>query len=431
MTKMKTSAATDLNAVVLQQGARSSRAHQRFLEARQEALYQMGDLIAMQIDQLAATTGIAFTSHADQRKALFGPKQLEAFASGSVVQCFGADFSIYENRRTPRIPNGELLLISRVIAINGERGNLKQGDIQAEYDVPATAWYLHDGSFAAAPQSILMEIALQPCGFLSAYLGSQLLFPEIDFYFRNLNGTIELLAYPDLAGKTIRNHARLLSTVVSGENIIQKFAFELSLDGNVFYRGESTFGFFTRRALMGQGGLDGGKTVAPWRQTLKDATLHLRSALPSLQHAPTGKMRILDHYAVMRDGGKYGKGYVFAKHRIDPTEWYYRCHFYQDAVMPGSLGVEAILQSMQVYATASGLLEGLRAPRFALPCNQPLSWRYRGQVLPAPGEMSIEAHITDVLRLPHETVLLAEASLWCNHTRIYEIKSAAISITEG
>ena len=37
------------------------------------------------------------------------------------------------------------------------------------------------------PYSVLMEIALQPCGLLGAYLGSTLKFPDKNLYFRNKN----------------------------------------------------------------------------------------------------------------------------------------------------------------------------------------------------------------------------------------------------
>ena len=49
-----------------------------------------------------------------------------------------------------------------------------------------------------------------------------------------------------------------------------------------------------------------------------------------------------------RKGGRYGKGYVYASRPVNPQDWFYPFHFYQDPVMPGSLGVEAILEAMQV-----------------------------------------------------------------------------------
>ena len=40
--------------------------------------------------------------------------------------------------------------------------------------------------------------------------------------------------------------------------------FEVAVDGHVFYKGFSSFGFFPKEALAQQVGLDNGKDVAPW-----------------------------------------------------------------------------------------------------------------------------------------------------------------------
>ena len=60
--------------------------------------------------------------------------------------------------------------------------------IWAEYDAPHDAWYYQQNSSTTMPYSVLMEIALQPCGLLGAYLGSTLQFPDQNLYFRNLDG---------------------------------------------------------------------------------------------------------------------------------------------------------------------------------------------------------------------------------------------------
>ena len=61
------------------------------------------------------------------------------------------------------------------------------GEIVAEYDVPLDEWYFSSERQAAMPFAILLEIALQPCGWLAAYLGSALTSKE-DLSFRNLGG---------------------------------------------------------------------------------------------------------------------------------------------------------------------------------------------------------------------------------------------------
>ncbi|HRF98900.1 MAG TPA: hypothetical protein PLZ51_27005, partial [Aggregatilineales bacterium] len=95
--------------------------------------------------------------------------------------------------------------------------------------------------------------------------------------------------------------------------------------------------------------------------------------LVSLQYPPEDKpnfrlpsdmLIFLDRVDVVGDGGTNGLGYVHGYKKIDPSNWFYRCHFYQDPVMPGSLGVEAILQALQVFAMTTGLADEFASPRF-------------------------------------------------------------------
>ena len=57
----------------------------------------------------------------------------------------------------------------------------------AEYDVPPDAWYFAANRSERMPFTVLLEIALQPCGWLAAYCGSALTSPD-DLRFRNLGG---------------------------------------------------------------------------------------------------------------------------------------------------------------------------------------------------------------------------------------------------
>ena len=54
--------------------------------------------------------------------------------------------------------------------------------------------------------------------------------------------------------------------------------------------------------------------------------------------------RIID---ITEEGGEFGKGSVLAEFDVNPDLWFFPCHFFQDPVMPGSLGVEAIIQALQ------------------------------------------------------------------------------------
>ncbi|MFT5110715.1 MAG: 3-hydroxyacyl-[acyl-carrier protein] dehydratase/trans-2-decenoyl-[acyl-carrier protein] isomerase [Parasphingorhabdus sp.] len=52
---------------------------------------------------------------------------------------------------------------------------------------------------------------------------------------------------------------------------------------------------------------------------------------------------------ITTDGGENGKGEVVAELDINPSLWFFDCHFQGDPVMPGCLGVDALWQLIGFY----------------------------------------------------------------------------------
>ena len=60
---------------------------------------------------------------------------------------------------------------------------------------------------------------------------------------------------------------------------------------------------------------------------------------------PMPPMLMMDRVTeISDDGGPHGKGHVVAEFDIDPTLWFFDCHFKGDPVMPGCLGLDALWQ---------------------------------------------------------------------------------------
>ena len=56
-------------------------------------------------------------------------------------------------------------------------------------------------------------------------------------------------------------------------------------------------------------------------------------------------MLMLDRItSITEDGGEYGKGQIIAELDINPELWFFKCHFENDPVMPGCLGLDAMWQ---------------------------------------------------------------------------------------
>ena len=386
------------------------------------------------------------------KQAQYTEAMVDAFATGDITQAFGPEFAIYNigGRRPPRTPNGHLQLLTRVLWSKGQWQDFEAEtphELLAEYDVPAEPWFCRENSHQAyTPYSAIMEIALQPNGFQTASLGSTLLFPDVDLFFRNLDGEGELIRELDLRGKTIQIKSQLLSTAAMNESVIQKFTFELSVEGEVFYVGTSVFGYFTVEALSDQVGMDKGDKMPAWFRSenigadrIQNINLKSTDARNHYYKAPTNKpyyrladsmLDFIEDVTLVVDGGKFNKGYIHSTKKVDATDWFYPDHFHQDPVMPGSLGVEAMFQSLQVYVLNQDLGKDFQNPRFGLVPGK-AKWVYRGQIIPTNQDMTLEVHIKEIRRVEGRLEILADGNLWKEGLRIYSVENIGLSIQEG
>jgi 3-hydroxymyristoyl/3-hydroxydecanoyl-(acyl carrier protein) dehydratase len=354
----------------------------------------------------------------------FDERQIAAAATGSLIDCFGPDFAIYDGRRAPRTPNGPLQLIHRVVSVKGTRMDFRPGsNLVAEVDLPADPWFCPAGAPADIPYAILMEIGLQPCGFLSAHLGSTLLHPEADLYFRNLDGRARLLRAIDPRAQTIRTRVRLLSSIDVGGTILQTFAFRLEAGSSPFYEGEAVFGYFGAADLARQTGLDDATVVEPSCSSEAITVAAGAAAHPYLD--------LLSDVLVCPTGGRTGLGHAASTREIDPTSWFFAAHFHQDPVMPGSLGIEALYQAMRACGRASRHARAFKAPRFVHPVGRDVVWKYRGQITRGDRRMRVEAHITGIHDDGDRVTLVADGDVWKDERRIYAISGAALVMVEG
>ena len=97
---------------------------------------------------------------------------------------------------------------------------------------------------------------------------------------------------------------------------------------------------------------------------------------PGNAQLPAPPMLLFDRITNIDDhGGQYGKGYIEAEFDINPSLWFFDCHFLGDPVMPGSLGLDAMWQLVGFFL---GWIGGAGRGR-ALGCG---AVRFSGQVTP-------------------------------------------------
>lgn len=361
-------------------------------------------------------------------------------AKGDLGTAMGPEFDIYGDRRAPHIPNGDFQFVDRIMRLDGERGVLKPGATMAtEYDSSPEAWYYRDNSAPEPPHCVIMETSLQAAILLGYYLGATLASPDEELAIRNLDGRAAFVRRTDLRGRTIRHETEMLSSQAVPGATLQNFRYRLLADDEVFYEGESLFGYFSDTALANQAGLDSGAYVAPWLEEAGRNAERRDLAVRSDDHwfraqpgsglrLSDGHLRLVDELTLVEEGGEHGRGYLFGRRDIDPADWYFECHFHRDPVMPGSLGVEAVIQGLQAYVMDRGLCDGMGPVRFVTPLDVAMGWSYRGQILRSDGEMSFDAHIKEVRREEGRLLVIADANVWKPGLRIYELTDVAVEV---
>lgn len=71
---------------------------------------------------------------------------------------------------------------------------------------------------------------------------------------------------------------------------------------------------------------------------------------PGNAQLPKPPMLMFDRIThISETGGKYNKGEIIAELDINPELWFFACHFNNDPVMPGCLGVDAMWQLIGFY----------------------------------------------------------------------------------
>ena len=71
---------------------------------------------------------------------------------------------------------------------------------------------------------------------------------------------------------------------------------------------------------------------------------------PGNAQLPAPNMLMMDRITHIDEaGGTYNKGHILAELDIKPDLWFFECHFKNDPVMPGCLGLDAMWQMVGFY----------------------------------------------------------------------------------
>ena len=383
---------------------------------------------------------------------------LMEFTANRTSLCLGPAFVRFDGSNSSRMPAFDLQLVTRVLSVEGmEYGdfhgvdcNPGKGKMTAEFDCPADAWFFQGSTTSDhMPYSILMEIALQVSGVLTSWLKAPLTLDRDDLLFRNLDAKVTLVKDIDLRNKTIKNVTTAKSYSMLGSMGIHTFHVEMSVDNEVFYIVDTSFGWFLPEVFEKQTGMDSGKKRLPWHMVEGKGgnggmeTYSLRSekdvarmfgSVDTSQHQVkrrSDQVNFVDTVHILKKGGKHGMGYASGNKQVNKQDWFFSCHFWCDPVMPGSLGIESMFECMEYWSITQGLTSGFQSASFGHGSGE-TKWKYRGQLTPRNDRMDNEVHIKSVTRNPDGSVdVVADAGLYVDNLRVYGATDLRLRIEES
>lgn len=362
-------------------------------------MYADGKPVVEIVDMSVRLTGLERDDvealwHPREKAVLYDRDSILAFAIGKPSEAFGDRYLPFdEGRAIARLPGPPFAFMDRVVETVGVAWELKAGAAAtAEYDVPADAWYFESNRQVDMPFAVLLEIALQPCGWLAAYCGSALT-SEKDLRFRNLGGRAvqKRPVRPDSG--TLTTEVRLTDVSHSGGMIIERFDMRITDDRGLVFEGDTYFGFFSAEALADQIGIRETQKYQPTKAEMDRAVIF---EYPTEAPHPDERFRMVANIDVLLpEGGPHGLGFVRGSIPVDPDAWFFKAHFFQDPVWPGSLGCESFLQLLKAFAADRWGVDADTAWRMNA-LGREHRWTYRGQVLPTDDRVEVEAVITEV-----------------------------------
>ena len=119
--------------------------------------------------------------------------------------------------------------------------------------------------------------------------------------------------------------------------------------------------------------------------------------------------------------GIFNHGLVVAELNIKPNLWFFDCHFKEDPVMPGCLGLDAMWQLVGFFL---GWL-GEPGKGRALGVN---NVKFSGEVVNTVKKTIYEINIKRILKKEGTVVGLANGSLFADNSKIYDAENLKVGL---
>ena len=143
---------------------------------------------------------------------------------------------------------------------------------------------------------------------------------------------------------------------------------------------------------------------------------------PGNAKLPSPPMLMFDRITnIQNEKGKFNKGLIVAELDIKEKMWFFDCHFKEDPVMPGCLGLDAMWQLVGFYLGWVGEPGKGRA----LGVN---NVKFTGEVLKKVKIASYQVNMKRILKKEGAVVGLADGILYADEKPIYEGENLKVGL---
>ncbi len=458
---------------LFQSQSAAASAHDAYLKVANDLIDQIGAQIARQFSLLERTeplpqaTWEAVQAQPRSSKTTTRPVSTEPvaldrdqcleFAIGSIARVLGPEFAQIDSYPTRvRLPDEPLMLVDRIMTIEGTYRTLTQGRVVTEHDVLHDGWYLNADRIAPG---VAIESG-QADLFLAGYLG-------IDFetrglaVYRLLDATVTFHRGLPRPGDVVRYDIRITEFFRQNETYLFRFGFEATVDGEpLMTMKDGCAGFFSPAELAAGKGIvprpldrrpragvrpDDWADLVPMAETrlhenqveqLRNGNFRAafgapfdRLGLLDCLRLPGGLMKLVDRVEMLEpDGGRFGLGTIRTEADIHPDDWFIVCHFVDDRVMPGTLMYEGCLHTLRIFMMRLGWVGDAGKVAYEPAPGVGARLRCRGQVLETCRKVTYEVTIKELGYRP-EPYAIADAMMYADGKPIVEIADLSLQLT--
>jgi len=435
--------------------AATARAHERFLDLAAANVQMVADVLTG-LTKLAGqiTDSPEANLPAEKPSVFLDRKMCLEYAVGKAGNVLGEAFDIIDTYPVRvRLPAEPLMLVDRILSIEGEMLSLGPGKIVTQHDVLPGAWYL-DGP--KVPVSISIE-AGQADLFLCAWLGIDHAVKGRRRY-RLLDAKVTFHRGLPEAGDTIEYHIEIDRFLKQGDVYLFFFHYTGYLRNELLISmRDGCAGFFSPEEVAASGGIilktEDQQPIPPdtvfpplveaQAQSFDDAQVQslrngdLEAAFgQAFAHRrlgrhlklPGGRMHLIDRVLSFDPcGGRFGMGAIVAQYDIHPDDWFLTCHFIDDMVMPGTLMYDCCAHALRIFTQRMGWVTDRDDVYYdVLPGNES-DLKCRGPVTPQTRHARYEIEIKKMGYAPQPYVI-ADAHMFSDDLRIVYYKDMGLTL---